>query len=570
MFGVWCKSKGFRYNEIKGSDDVNYSITLDLQKANTQHILNAVKGDVGNSITATFTNSGEAYSLSGKTVKFTALKSDGTFMYEPTEISGDTATFTDTTGQLCAVGDIVKASFIVMEGSTIKASPQIFVVVNLNVDTTRDVVSSVDELRALNVLVAQIEYNLANHLFDGQKGDKGDKGDRGPVGSVEGLDELLEEYGFMYKVPAFISSSVSFIINSVEIGQIFRIDNGVNDGLYLKISSSTNLEDQIRLPVSIFDNSASIADVPKGQFLFYQGKLYFKTDDNSGYIQLYPTPSAVTNVSGFDDATDMNKIYKVSSGGTNYLVFALTTSGYITQYRVSSYNASSVKPSKIEYRQGTIENGVTTYNNWESAASAFNAYTSSEADETFMIKAKRVPIDSVISEPDVYSSAFLSVAINDPFYTYDETNDVRLFYIKSDSSTFFRVGSTASATLPIVPCTTNYQNVKVPDVSDKSFLELPAGQMFLCETETEVYKRWVKGGVSGAYQYEADIIGIVNENFKIMKPVYDAINISGVPSVPKGQLFTIPVSSGGSIVTQLCVRTINGYIPITTGSEVII
>lgn len=31
---------------------MEYSITLDLQKANTQYFINAVKGDVGNSIFA--------------------------------------------------------------------------------------------------------------------------------------------------------------------------------------------------------------------------------------------------------------------------------------------------------------------------------------------------------------------------------------------------------------------------------------------------------------------------------------------------------------------------------------
>lgn len=363
-----------------------YQITLDLQKYNTQYLLQAVKGDVGNSIQANFTASGTAQSLSGCTVKFTALKPDGTFLYYPTTISGNTATVTDTVGQLCAKEGIVRCSFLVMDGDVITAAPQMFVVVNPNVDTEREVIESDNDLRDLTLLLGQIQTDYENHAFDGADG-----------------TPCTHQW----------------------------------NGTTLTVTSASG------------------------------------------------TSSA--NLKGETGA-------KGDTGGSQ--ITAL------------------------------------------------------------------VPVEVATGSPDTSSSAWSSLKKGELFYTNDSTYATRLYYLKIDQTNYLRVGLAGDEYMQIVPVTTNYQGKKIPDVNTKEFKLLVPGQMFLCETETETYKTWVKGGRDEAYQYDTRIVEIVNNNLDIMKPVFDAVNIGNVSQIALGQLFML-----GS---RLCFRTANGYIPITTEAEVTI
>ncbi|MBR1534402.1 MAG: collagen-like protein [Ruminococcus sp.] len=200
-----------------------YSITLDLQKATTQYFLNTVKGDLGISIEATFTNFAESDSLSGKTVMFSGVKTDGTVLYEPTVISGNKATYTDSAGQLCTELGIVKCSFIVTDGNTVKYSPQLFVVVNANVGTDLVVKASEDSLSALTLLYTQMRDDYENGRFKGDtgatgpqgpKGDKGDKGDSGTgIVSTNSFDNSVDP-NLIYKVNRSGAQYLMFVIRS--------------------------------------------------------------------------------------------------------------------------------------------------------------------------------------------------------------------------------------------------------------------------------------------------------------------------------------------------------------------
>ena len=171
-------------------EDNTFSFSLDVAKANTQFIVNAVKGERNNSIQVGFTNGSETISLSGKTVYFAGVKPDGKLIYADTTIADDTATYTDASGQLCLETGLIVCQFIIIEGQTIKATASFVVVVNTNVDENREsVIASDNDLSGLmnisaafEALIDDVETKLANHEFDGAPGEQGPQGEKGDPG----------------------------------------------------------------------------------------------------------------------------------------------------------------------------------------------------------------------------------------------------------------------------------------------------------------------------------------------------------------------------------------------------
>lgn len=363
------------------TDPIEYSITLDVQKAHTQCFLNMVKGDTDSVIKAAFTNGRTPYDLTGKTVVFAAIKPDGTCLYENATITNGKAVY-ECDVQLCTVKGLVLAQFIIMEGTSIKKSPQFFVVVNANADTER----------------------------------------------------------------ALVEPSTSTV--------------GALNNLYA----------------------------------------YFQTMINSGAF------NGVSCTHSWDGTT----LTVTSASGT------------------SSANLKGAKGDKGD-KGDTGSTKVTT----------------------------QVPVVVATGQPDTSSSAWSNLNKGEFFYTYDSTHGTRLFYVKEDNTHFLRVGTAGGEYCPIVNYTTNYQGKKIPDVTDETFKLLLPGQMFLCETETEIYKRWIKGGVSEAYNYEEDIRTQAKTAEKM-----DLIPFisSGAADIAPGQIFRYQGA--------LYFRTGTGAVPITTGTEI--
>ncbi len=144
-----------------------YQVNLDLGKGSTQYFLQAVTGDVGSTIEATFIENGSTKDLTAYTAKFAAIKPDSTLIYADATKSGDAVTYTDTSGQLCSVLGLVGCQFILFEGDTIAYSQCLTVVVNPNIATgAQTVVESDNVLTSFSEMSAKMQTVLSNYALD--------------------------------------------------------------------------------------------------------------------------------------------------------------------------------------------------------------------------------------------------------------------------------------------------------------------------------------------------------------------------------------------------------------------
>ena len=94
-----------------------HEITLDVTKKEiTPQVIHTRVGDSNTTIKATVTNDGDAYSLSGATVKFKAAKPDGTYAEQSATVSGSTATVT-LAPEFLAVPGIIKTAYFEITAS---------------------------------------------------------------------------------------------------------------------------------------------------------------------------------------------------------------------------------------------------------------------------------------------------------------------------------------------------------------------------------------------------------------------------------------------------------------------
>ncbi len=201
-----------------------YRILLDVDDINTQFFLNVKQGDTGRKIYMRLMEKGEPFNVTGCTATLNAVKSDGSKLFNTTELDGDEFVYT-LTEQTTAVVGSVECELVVARENKIITSPR-FVLNVGEVLRTEDIVSE-DEKTQIYSLVSKADTVLKQaekvdvsakridedkkvvvtvtdrngnensvSVFDGEKGDtgaqgeqgvqgpKGDKGDKGDTGDM--------------------------------------------------------------------------------------------------------------------------------------------------------------------------------------------------------------------------------------------------------------------------------------------------------------------------------------------------------------------------------------------------
>lgn len=201
-----------------------YRILLDVDDINTQFFLNVKQGDTNRKLYMRLMEKGKPFDVTGCTATLNAVKSDGTKLFNSTELEGQEFVYT-LTEQTTAIAGSVECELVISKDSKIITSPR-FVLNVGEVLHTEDIVSEdektqiyslvnkantvltqaekvdVSAKRAENekkVVITVTDRNGNENsvaVFDGEKGDtgaqgaqgvqglKGDKGDKGEKGDT--------------------------------------------------------------------------------------------------------------------------------------------------------------------------------------------------------------------------------------------------------------------------------------------------------------------------------------------------------------------------------------------------
>ena len=199
-----------------------YRILLDVDDINAQFFLNVKQGDTNRKLYMRLMEKGKPFDVTGCTATLNAVKSDGTKLFNSTELEGQEFVYT-LTEQTTAIAGCVECELVISKDSKIITSPR-FVLNVGEVLHTEDIVSEdektqiyslvnkantvltqaekvdVSAKRAENekkVVITVTDRNGNENsvaVFDGEKGDtgaqgaqgiqgpKGEKGDTGPQG----------------------------------------------------------------------------------------------------------------------------------------------------------------------------------------------------------------------------------------------------------------------------------------------------------------------------------------------------------------------------------------------------
>lgn len=142
----------------------DYRFLLDVHEINSQISLSFKQGDTGRLLYITLTENGDIFNIPQNCVAvFTALKPDGTIIFNDCEIIGNEIVYTHTAQTAAVAGKVDCELRLYGAGNTLLTSPHFTIFVHPTVYA--DQIESKDEVNTLTALISEANRKLANGDF---------------------------------------------------------------------------------------------------------------------------------------------------------------------------------------------------------------------------------------------------------------------------------------------------------------------------------------------------------------------------------------------------------------------
>ena len=142
----------------------DYRFLLDVHETNSQISLSFKQGDTGRVLYITLTENGDIFNIPQNCVAvFTALKPDGTIIFNDCEINGNEIVYTHTAQTAAVSGKVDCELRLYGAGNTLITSPHFTIFVHPTVYF--DQIESKDEVNTLTALITEANTKLANGDF---------------------------------------------------------------------------------------------------------------------------------------------------------------------------------------------------------------------------------------------------------------------------------------------------------------------------------------------------------------------------------------------------------------------
>ena len=142
----------------------DYRFLLDVHETNSQISLSFKQGDTGRVLYITLTENGDIFNIPQNCLAvFTALKPDGTIIFNDCEINGNEIVYTHTAQTAAVSGKVDCELRLYGAGNTLLTSPHFTIFVHPTVYF--DQIESKDEINALTKLISEANTKLANGEF---------------------------------------------------------------------------------------------------------------------------------------------------------------------------------------------------------------------------------------------------------------------------------------------------------------------------------------------------------------------------------------------------------------------
>ena len=142
----------------------DYRFLLDVHEINSQISLSFKQGDTGRVLCITLTENGDIFNIPQNCVAvFTALKPDGTIIFNDCEINGNEIVYTHTAQTAAVTGKVDCELRLYGAGNTLITSPHFTIFVHPTVYF--DQIESKDEVNTLTNLISETSTKLANGDF---------------------------------------------------------------------------------------------------------------------------------------------------------------------------------------------------------------------------------------------------------------------------------------------------------------------------------------------------------------------------------------------------------------------
>lgn len=142
----------------------DYRFLLDVHEINSQISLSFKQGDTGRVLYITLTENGDIFNIpQGCLAVFTALKPDGTIIFNDCEINGNEIVYTHTAQTAAVTGKVDCELRLYGAGNTLITSPHFTIFVHPTVYA--DQIESKDEVNTLTALISEANTKLANGDF---------------------------------------------------------------------------------------------------------------------------------------------------------------------------------------------------------------------------------------------------------------------------------------------------------------------------------------------------------------------------------------------------------------------
>ena len=142
----------------------DYRFLLDVHETNSQISLSFKQGDTGRVLYITLTENGDIFNIPQNCVAvFTALKPDGTIIFNDCEINGNEIVYTHTAQTAAVTGKVDCELRLYGAGNTLITSPHFTIFVHPTVYF--DQIESKDEVNTLTNLISEANTKLANGEF---------------------------------------------------------------------------------------------------------------------------------------------------------------------------------------------------------------------------------------------------------------------------------------------------------------------------------------------------------------------------------------------------------------------
>lgn len=142
----------------------DYRFLLDVHEINSQISLSVKQGDTGRLLYITLTENGDIFNIPQNCVAvFTALKPDGTIIFNDCEIIGNEIVYTHTAQTAAVSGKVDCELRLYGAGNTLLTSPHFTIFVHPTVYA--DQIESKDEVNTLTALISEANTKLANGDF---------------------------------------------------------------------------------------------------------------------------------------------------------------------------------------------------------------------------------------------------------------------------------------------------------------------------------------------------------------------------------------------------------------------